>query len=275
MSLKRVWAYPVHVMIQTTSVCNSACIMCPWPVTSKTLPQGRMDQSLYKKIIDEVSRHPEVEKVMPYLMNEPLTDPRIVDFINLAKQKNPQAEVYIVSNGIALNEDLTERLLASGLDWIGFSVHAIREKTYEQITGRSDFEKIRDGVTRFIRRAREVGKHDKYVMINLTRVRPYVSDEEVKEAFAYWKSQGIDPVDYVDGYISRAGNVNVWNTDKPFHTRIQGCKTLWAYKMVHILFNGDVVPCCMDWDGRRSGATCASRALSKSGTGRKGGSFRR
>ena len=220
--------------------------MCPWPEKARLLPQGDMDTALFEKIIDELGRHQEVEKIMPYLMNDPLIDPRIVDFINLARAKNPQVEMWLLTNGVLLNDDLIERLISSGLSWIGFSIHAIRPETYKQVTGRGDFEKIRDNVTRLIQRAREAGKHPRYVMVNITRMRPWVSDEETEEAVKYWTDAGAI-VDYVNGYISRAGNVDVWGQDRISRPRLKGCNTVWAYRMVHILYNGDVVPCCMDW----------------------------
>ncbi|MCB9480102.1 MAG: radical SAM protein, partial [Deltaproteobacteria bacterium] len=50
-----------------------------------------------------------------------------------------------------------------------------------------------------------------------------------------------------DGYISRAGNVEVFGHQRLSTRRTSGCKTIWAYKMAHVLYNGDVLPCCMDW----------------------------
>ena len=239
--------YPRIAMIQTTSRCNSACVMCPWPRVAKMLPQGTMDDALYGKIMDEISGHPEIEMAMPYLMNEPLMDPDLPRRIDLLKAAAPQATVYLLTNGVALDDELADRLLASKLDWIGFSVHALRPETYREITGRRDGERIIRRITDFIGRAREAGKHGNYVMVTVTRMRPRVSEKEAAEAVAYWRDQGVDPVDYQDGYISRAGNVEVFGKPEMSRPCIIGCRTVWAYRIVSILFNGDVVPCCMDW----------------------------
>ena len=239
--------FPRIVMIQTTSRCNSGCIMCPWVDTAHRQPQGRMDDALYDKILAEVARHPEIELAMPYLMNDPLLDPDLVPRIDRLKDAAPQAQVYFLTNGAALNDDLTERLLASKLDWVGFSIHAIRPETYRQITGRKDGEAIVRKIGDFVRRAQAAKKHPHYVMVTITRMRPYVSAEEVEELKGHFRDLGVDPIDYSDGYVSRAGNVEVFGESRVHRPRMVGCKVVWAYKIASILFNGDMVPCCMDW----------------------------
>jgi MoaA/NifB/PqqE/SkfB family radical SAM enzyme len=239
--------FPPIVMIETTSRCNSACVMCPWPETSRTQPQGRMDDALFDKIAQEIARHPEIEQAVPYLRNEPLLDPDLVPRVDRLKEAAPQAQVYFLSNGAALTDELTDRLLASKLDWIGFSIHAIRPETYRAVTGRKDGAAVVAKITEFVRRAQAARKHPHYVMITITRIRPHVSDEEIAELKGYFRDLGVDPIDYSDGYISRAGNIEVFGEPRIHRPRVVGCKVIWAYKIASILFNGDIVPCCMDW----------------------------
>lgn len=240
--------YPKHVMIQTTSLCDSGCLMCPWPKVRSKFPQGHMTDELYHKIMAELAQHPEVEQIMPYLMNEPLVDPKIVERIRLARQARPNARIYIVTNGCRLNPKLSEELIESGMNWIVFSIHAIEPETYKTITGRGDFARIKDGIIDFIKRAQRANMHPDYVVINITHMRPWVSDEEIERAKNFWREQGVNQVAYVGGYISRAGIIDVFGHEKPRHKKIAGCNTMWAYIMFHILYNGDVAPCCMDWN---------------------------
>ena len=95
--------FPDYVMIQTHTFCNSNCIMCPHHDVSKEVSQGKMDNNLFKNIINECSQHKNVKRILLYFMNEPLIDKNIVEKINYAKTKNPQALVHIVSNGALLN----------------------------------------------------------------------------------------------------------------------------------------------------------------------------
>ncbi|MCZ7586953.1 MAG: radical SAM protein [Deltaproteobacteria bacterium] len=237
---------PDHLMIQTTSRCNSGCVMCPWPDTAKEQAQGDMSDDLYARLVDEVKTFPKLERVLLYLMNEPLLDKKLPKRIEMMRRAAPQTEIYIITNGILLDEDLGERLIDSGLSWLGISIHAIDDATYKAVTGRADFDKIRPRLERFMERAL-AARGENFVQVNITKMRPHVTDEEFERAAAHWRSVGVSRVDLDDGYISRAGNVPVFGHERVRTLRTSGCQTIWAYRMAHVLFNGDVVPCCMDW----------------------------
>ncbi len=239
-------AHPRAVMIQTTSRCNAACVMCPHPQIVKSMPQGDMSDELFARLLDEIATFPKLQRVMLYLMNEPLLDPQIVPRIERARAALPDVELYIISNGIALTERRSDELLNAGLTWIGFSLHAVRPDTYKAISGRGDFTRVRDNIIHHVKKS--LLRHgDDSVMVNLTRIRPFVSDEEWNEAISFWRHLGLKRLDLVDGYISRAGNVDVYGHEPLDHPGILGCRTVWAYEMAHVLFDGSVIPCCMDY----------------------------
>ncbi len=236
--------FPLNIMIQTTSLCNSSCVFCPYRDVSKEFSQGKMEDAVFRKIIEELSEHKEIERVMPYLMNEPLCDKRIIEKIYLIKKKVPWASTHILTNGINLTEEIGKEIIDSPIDWIGISVHAIREDTYKRITGRGDFKEILLRITLFIEKALSK-RGENFIMINMTRAPGFLVEEEKEEALNYWKSLGVKRVEYFDMPISRAGNVK-W-LPKTRHKKIKGCKSIWRNEMIHILFDGVVVLCCMDW----------------------------
>ncbi len=203
-------------------------------------------EGLFKQIVDECSEQPGIIRLLPYLMNEPLLDKKIVERINYLKTKLPWAAVHILSNGTLLDDQLTDDLLDSGLDWIGFSVHAIRSETYSRITGLHNFPEIRDRLVRFIDRAYQKGKSTNYIEIKIIKVDSILSPEEKDDCIRFWKSKGIKRIVCHEDYISRAGNVK--RKEPIHHEKTYGCKTVWANRMIHVLSNGDVIPCCMDWE---------------------------
>ena len=176
--------FPENLLIQTTSHCNSGCMFCPYRDVKYELSQGIMEEWVYKKIIDECSRHSNVKRIMPYFMNEPLCDTGIVEKINYAKENNPIPTVHILTNGIQLEEPLSSRLITSKLDWIGISIHTIREQTYKRFTGRTDFKKIIKNITHFIKKALSL-RDDNFIMINITHPPGYLIEEEKDEAIEY------------------------------------------------------------------------------------------
>ena len=68
-SMSSVVPFPEKVMVQTISRCNAACSFCPYPTVADTLPQGTMDEPLFRKIIDECAEHSEaLQNLLLYLM---------------------------------------------------------------------------------------------------------------------------------------------------------------------------------------------------------------
>ena len=220
--------------------------MCPWPATAKAQAQGDMSPELFGRIISEIAAYPRLARLLLYLMNEPLMDPRLPERISIARQALPETEIYILTNGIDLDEKISKMLIESGLNWVGISFHAITPDTYRTITSRKDFSLILDRVTNFVKSAiRE--RDSNFIQVNITRMAPQVSPGEFEQTVDYFRRLGVRRLDPVQGYISRAGNIAVQGREPVHVNRASGCKTVWAYKMAHILFDGSVIPCCMDW----------------------------
>ncbi len=235
--------FPKYIMIQTTSYCNADCIICPYSNLVKKQPQGVMDFKTYKKIIDEAGNY-DVKRILLYLMNEPLMDKDIVSKINYAKEKNPNTIVHIVSNGSLLNEKLSKDLINSKLDYIEFSVLANSQESYRKIM-HLDFNRTIKGILDFIKIARMQNKGNEYINIDITRTPSLLPTEEKDEMINFWREADIKNINYFDMPISRAGNVSF--LPKVKHNSVKGCESIWANEMIHILYNGDVILCCMDW----------------------------
>lgn len=235
--------FPKYIMIQTTSYCNADCVICPYKSLVDKQPQGFMNKMTYKKIIDEISNY-NVKRILLYLMNEPLMDKDIVNKINYAKEKNPKAIVHIVSNGSLLNKKLSDELINSRLDYIEFSILGNTEETYKKVM-HLDFYKTRKNILDFIRIAKIENKGKDYINIKITKTPRLLSDKEKDETINFWNSKGIKNINYFDNPISRAGNASF--IPKIKKNSVCGCKSIWANDMMHIIYNGDVVLCCMDW----------------------------
>jgi MoaA/NifB/PqqE/SkfB family radical SAM enzyme len=237
-------SFPESLMVQTTSRCNAACIFCPYPAVQAEIQHGEMSFTLFAKLMRECSRYPQLLSINMFLMNEPLMDPRIVDRIDFAKERNPQAAVCLWTNGCNLDEDLTRKLIGSGLDSIGISIHAMWPQTYRELTGRKDFPKVRRRVTRLVKLRNEL-RPDFRVEVRLVGVRQLLPPEEVEEAVEHWQRLGVTEVETLLGHSNRAGNLP--GTYQILRHEIQGCRDRMPYHMAAILYTGDVVLCCMDW----------------------------
>jgi MoaA/NifB/PqqE/SkfB family radical SAM enzyme len=235
--------FPVNIQIQTQSGCNAHCRFCPNQSTSGRLSMGRMDEELYFRIIDEAVKHP-VKRISPYLMNEPLADPRLPELIRyVSDRKQPMTRTKINTNAAYLDESMGERLIESGLDRLHVSFHGIRRETYEASMGNLSWEKNLANVNAFIELKRRLKA--KTPKLKITMVHTKAIDRELDEIREYWNSRGV--------------TVNIHAFENRSHQAVEerglnalpmrplsDCDRLM--QQAYILWNGDCVLCCVDWE---------------------------
>jgi len=241
--LRPVPAFPRIIQIQTQAGCNAHCSFCPNESTLGRLSMGRMDEDLFRRLIDEVVRHP-VERISPYLMNEPLADPRLPDLIRYITDRKPEmTRTKINTNASYLDEEMGGRLIESGLDRLHVSFHGIRRETYEASMGNLSWEKNLANVNRFIElkdRSRA-----KTPQLKITMVHTKAIDRELEEIREYWNSRGITVnIHALENRSNRTVESRGLNI-LPMRA-LSDCDRLM--QQAYILWNGDCVLCCVDWE---------------------------
>jgi MoaA/NifB/PqqE/SkfB family radical SAM enzyme len=110
-----------------------------------------MDFGLYMKCIDDAAKFPEPFKVLILAgWGEPLTHPQIVKMVEYAKIKRIAERIEIVSNGILLTHQLSDKLIAAGLDRIRISIQGLDSVKCREVAGVDvDFEILVDNIRYF------------------------------------------------------------------------------------------------------------------------------
>jgi hypothetical protein len=151
---------PLKVQIQTTTRCNAACEMCPYPlVTSEPgFEHAVMSDQRFARILDELRGQP-IERLSLFLMNEPLLDKRLVQWTALARAALPHTTLGLFSNGSALDVDRARALADAGLDELCISMHGFDAETYERVMRGLSHERVRRSVDALLAAAdaRELG----------------------------------------------------------------------------------------------------------------------
>lgn len=238
----RLGSFPKGLFIQTQSRCNARCIVCPLADENyrKSIPQGRMTDSLFRKIIDECSQYA-VKEISPEFLNEPLMDPLLEDRIAYIREKCPSTYISIMSNGSILNKERAMRLAHSGLDRICFSVHGLSQETYKKNMGGLDLHKTLNNINYFL-------SVNRNVHVRVAIMENLIPPAEFQEFLTYWKTRGV-PVE-IQRSNDRAGSVSdnpyvVWKSEN--RGKIVGCTFDYPLRYMAVHFNGDVVLCCYDW----------------------------
>lgn len=230
---------PIHLDIETSSVCNLRCPMCFCTLdlekgTEQKIKRGLMDMDRFKKIIDEAVEIG-VYSVKINWRGEPLMNPHIPEMIKYAKDKGI-IDVMMNTNGVVLTPELSEKIIDAGLDKIFFSVDSHVKDKYEKIRIGAEFEQTIENIKTFARINDEKG-HPVY-----TRVQKVLLNETAEEndEFIDFFKGFIDQVAFED-YIPY-GELELGKSVERNKSIKFACTMLWQRLL--ITWNGEYMICC-------------------------------
>ncbi len=120
--------------VEITNICNKSCSFCPGHIREPR----RMTEEEFEKVTDALLEH--TKYIYYHLMGEPLTHPRLADFIRIATRKGFRSAV--TTNGTLL-EMVGDALVEAGVYKVNISVHSFEgedtEKYEEYINSCLDF----------------------------------------------------------------------------------------------------------------------------------------
>jgi MoaA/NifB/PqqE/SkfB family radical SAM enzyme len=269
-SFKPVPSFPEDIQIQTITGCNASCAFCPNGKTNNPFPQGKMEDDLYHKIIDECLKKP-VKRISPYLMNEPLRDSELGRKIKyVAERKPPSLSIKVNTNASLLEGDTVGSILNSGLDRFNISFHGISKEVYEKSMRGLEYEKTLANVNNFLNT--KVKTKAIKPKVSVTMVRTKWIESEINNIRKYWKvrnvSVHIQPLENrANEHVKNKGlNPKEW---QPY----LWCKRLFT--QAYILYNGDMVLCCVDWERTTLLGNLREKSIEEVWNGEKAVSIRR
>jgi hypothetical protein len=135
---------PLKVQIQTTTRCNAACAMCPYPVVTQEpdFEHAVMSEERFLRILGDL-RQGGVERLSLFLMNEPLLDRRLPRWLRRAREALPDCVLGLFTNGAALDGRRARELAEAGLDELCVSVHGYDAATYERVMAGLSYARTR------------------------------------------------------------------------------------------------------------------------------------
>lgn len=144
--IKKKEIFPIHVEVSPASACNQRCILCC--VDFKHHESSLLSREVLLKLADDFATC----GVKSYLLageGEPLLNKHVVEFA--AKCSENGVDGALTSNGVLLNEDVSNKLLPSIL-WARFSMQSSYPEKYAHIhdTKEKDYFKVIENIKKAV-----------------------------------------------------------------------------------------------------------------------------
>lgn len=248
------------VQIQTTSVCNSNCICCPYPHSWYKKNPGYMSDGLYRKIVDSINKYDPMftGKFAPYLCNEPYADKKILRRCETAYDRLKEPYVELSSNMGLLDKkmiDDTYEMFKKHNFYGKFTIshHGINKESFEKFMG-LPYEKCLDNMIYLLQKfdgQLKISIQDMaYSLDKKFQMNPYRSVSRYLERII--DDNSINRNNLVTEpkvFHNRAGNVKIdnWDYDEVYRTNLKGFNCIRLMGCLHVLYTGETILCCMDY----------------------------
>lgn len=235
--------FPREVHIENTNLCNSRCIMCPRE--KMTRERGFMDFGIFKRLIDECSEKWQVEEVHLHGYGESLLEKDFHLKVAYAKEKGIKC-TYIVTNGSLLSNEMSRNLILAGLDRMKISFYGATKNTYENVHAGLKFDRVEQNIIDLFSARDEIGRNNPSIYLQFLPQKENIHERELfreKWRKLINEARGDRLLEY---QLHNYGLGKKYNLVK-HSVRKKMC--LLPFDTIQILWNGDVVPCCFDFDG--------------------------
>ncbi|MCI6553490.1 MAG: radical SAM protein [Lachnospiraceae bacterium] len=103
--------HPLVVNLETINRCNSTCEFCTANKNAEKRPFKKMEDELFYSIIDQLADWGYKGHLTMYGNNEPWLDVRIVEFHRYAREKLPDAFIFMSTNGLILDVEKVKAVI--------------------------------------------------------------------------------------------------------------------------------------------------------------------
>lgn len=231
--------FPLNVAIEVSNGCNLNCIMCN--NDKLTRKKGIMDMTLYKKIINEIAQEDPYTRVWLDFYGEPLIlKYKLYYMIRYAKEHGIQ-NVCMNTNTTLMDQEMSDMLLDSGIDFISFDVYGYSKEVLESICVGANRDIVYRNVEYFLEEKRRRGLLDMVAEVKVLELEQ--NKGEADKIISYWRKKGAWTT--LRRAITWSGTVNnVVNHGTPQNRIACG----YSVGLCAITQDGYVATCALDYD---------------------------
>jgi len=223
---------PKFIKIETTNYCNGACKYCPHSGLKRE--KKEMSSSLFERIINDCVKL-KVKEIHLTNFGESLLDSQLFKRIEYIKSKSKKINTTFITNGFLLNNENIKKIIESKIDKIKISFDGFSSESYEKYRTSFKFYDIKKKVENLIKNNEKGIK----IILNSTYSPSEINRKQIKNFYSEWTKK----VDFID-----LQKIHNWAKGKDYYKNSPPCLLPSLYAT--ILVNGDVVPCCLDYEGK-------------------------
>jgi radical SAM protein with 4Fe4S-binding SPASM domain len=209
---------------------------------------GDMDMQLYKKIINQLKGY--TNKLALHHFGESLLYKNIDEMIKYANKK--EIKTVLSVNASVLVPALAKKIIDAGIYQIYISLDSTDDKMYKKIRGSSaDYSKALKNIEEILNYKKDKKKNTK---ISVGMINMKMTKKEIQKFKNQWEKKGIEVI--IKEFTTWEGSskeIIELAEKSQFSEAFKKRKDLPCLRPWHrmtILWDGRVVPCCYDYDGK-------------------------
>jgi len=238
-------AAPLMLQIETTNICNAACIFCAYKGMKRK--KGVMSIPQFETIVQDYANMGGGAVSLTPIVGDPLLDPHLLDRIRILKSHPAIKQISFTTNSIALDRYSDEdiRYLLESLFCIQVSIGGLDSATYETMYGVDSFDRVTGAMERLVKLRTALPQAAHLTFAFRTTDRYF--ERHFKKHLAEYRRQGVF-VSHMwtfanyGGLIGNKGNSALTILDTP-HKKQKTC----IYPRIHS---------AVCWDGTATACSC-------------------
>lgn len=242
---------PLVLQVETTNVCNAACVFCAYPVMQRE--KGVMTMALFERVIGDYAAMGGGTISLTPVVGDPLLDPQLMERLRMLQAEPMVRQVTMTTNAIALDrydDDEVCRLLEA-LDCIQVSIGGLDAERYRVLYGVDRLPKVLDAVERLLHLREAVAGPSQITLA--FRTSDWAFELRHKRQLAAYRQRGVF-ISHIWSYANYAGVVKSGGVGNLHVLESSPAKqATCVYPCVHlaVCWDGRVTACgCADFEGK-------------------------
>lgn len=253
--------------IELTNRCPMHCVMCPRTKNMKRR-QGFMKLELFSEVIDELIQtnkdYIHHQPVWLHHFGESLLHPQFNQFIQYAVKKGVVSCLSV--NPLLLTPSVSMSLLQSKPSILYISLDGHDDASFEKIRGvKNAYRQSFDNLQEFLMLKQSLSSDCRVV---LSMIDFDLNQRSIEQTRSHWESTpGVDEflIKSFSTWDGAAEDINSFENDKKEARTVksQQVECNFPWERMTVLWDGEVVPCCNDYDKKLSLGNLKNHSLSE------------